>query len=76
MPSPTYAKLLGVVTPYVDLKTAEGVIQRQLGTVTPDAFGPTDLKACGNRIVIALKLYVPDVARRDEMAGKLRALAA
>jgi hypothetical protein len=74
MPSPTYTKLLGLVTPYVDAATAEGVIQRQLGTATPDTFSMDDLKSCGNKISIAIKLYVADTARREELAGKLKGL--
>ncbi len=76
MPSPTYSKLLGIVTPYVDKATAEGAIQRQLGTATPDSFSAADLKATANKITIALKLYVPDVAKREELVSQLKALAA
>lgn len=76
MPSPTYSKLLGVVTPYVDKATAEGAIQRQLGTATPDTLTLADLKACGNKITIALRLYVPDTAKRAELVEKLKLLAA
>jgi hypothetical protein len=76
MHSPTYTKLLGVVAAYVDLKTAEGAIQRQLGDATPDSFSLNDFKSCANRITIALKLYVPDPVKRDELVGKLKILAA
>lgn len=76
MPSPTFTKLLDIVTPFVDAKTAQGVIERQIGTATPESFNPADLKASANKITIALKLYVPDSVRREELAGKLKALAA
>jgi hypothetical protein len=76
MASPTYTKLLGIVTPYIDQATAEGTIKRQLGTATPESLTSADLKACANKISIALKLYVADATKREELATKLKALAA
>ena len=76
MASPTYTRLLNTAAAYVpDRSTAEGAIQRQLGSVTPDSMTTADLLTLMNRFTTALKLYVPDPARREEMVGKIKALA-
>lgn len=75
MPSPTYTKLLNTASAYVsDCATAEGAIKRQLGAVSPDTMTTADLATLANRVTYALRPYVPDASRRDEMASKIRNL--
>jgi hypothetical protein len=66
---------LNTAAAYVpDRATAEGAIKRQLGTVSPESMTTADLATLANRVTYALRLYVPDASRRDEMAAKIKAL--
>ena len=76
MPSPTYTRLLNTAAAYVpDRATAEGAINRQLGAITPETMTTADLATLANRFTIALRLYVPDASRREEMTAKIKAMA-
>lgn len=74
--SNTFKSLLAVASKFADTKTVQGVIERQLQPgMTAASFSPADLKAILTRLNVALKLYVPDTAKREELASALKALA-
>lgn len=74
--SSTFKSLLAVASKFADAKTVQGVIERQLQPgMTPASFSQADLKSIVTRINIALKLYVPDAGKREELASALKALA-
>jgi hypothetical protein len=74
--SSTYKALVTTASKYADAKTVEGAIARQLQAgMTPDSFSPADLKAIMVRITTALKLYVPEAAKKAELIAALQALS-
>jgi hypothetical protein len=77
MGSPFYEKLLNLVGSYFDREKARSVVDRQLGrcNATPSNFNAAHLKTIANFITGSLSLYVTDVAKRQQMVDKVKALA-
>ena len=77
MPSPTYSRLLQVVSGYIDAATAKEILDRQLsgGGCLPDTFTVADLRKVLLAVNTATKLYVPDKGKREEMVQKIQTLA-
>lgn len=77
MPNVIYDKLLNTAAGYFDKEKAKSVIDRQLPRckATPDTFTAAHLKEITTFLAGSLSLYVPDVAKREELVGKIKALA-
>jgi hypothetical protein len=78
MPSAHYTKLVSTVGAYVGPDKAAEVVARQLKHCTgqPDTFSQDDLKKIINYVTAASSLYVSDKPKREELAAKLKQLAA
>lgn len=78
MPSVIYEKLVNTAGRYFEKEKARTVIERQLAShckaATSDTFNAEHLKTVMNFVVAATSLYVPDLAKREEMIGNLKKL--
>ena len=75
--SPVYNDILKLISNYMEKDKAVGVVERQLTSknLKAETLATKDLAAVINSIATATGLYVPDPARRDELKGKLKAMA-
>lgn len=78
MPSPLYQKLVKTVGDYTGPEKAAGAVERRLKdcAATPDSFAKEHLQKIVLTLTTAAGLYVTDPAKRDEMASKIKTLAA